>query len=173
MNKKLVKISIGILGLLVIMPSLFLHGNKTSEASSKNQKIINAILNDFHDAAAKADEKRYMGHLAEEAIFMGTDAEERWTKKEFQKYVHRFFSNGSGWTYVGRDRLIKFNSNGNVAWFSERLFNKKYGELRGSGVLSKVRGQWKIFQYNMVFVIPNQVAGDVVKRITRFKKSQE
>lgn len=46
-------------------------------------KAINAVLDDFHDAAAKADGDRYFKHFAPRAIFLGTDATERWSVDEF------------------------------------------------------------------------------------------
>ena len=39
---------------------------------------IGRELDDFHDAAAHADEARYFGHFAAGAVFLGTDATERW-----------------------------------------------------------------------------------------------
>jgi ketosteroid isomerase-like protein len=172
MAKHLAKVVAGA-GLIFLTFLTVGTANSGSADKKKLEGSIVKVLNDFHDAAAKADEKRYMGHLTADAIFMGTDAEERWSKVEFQKYVQRYFSQGRGWTYVGRDRMITFNTAGNTAWFSERLTNEKYGELRGSGVLEKVNGHWKICQYNMVFVVPNGVAGEVVKLIRAFQKEQQ
>ena len=45
------------------------------------------VLDDWHLAAAKANEEAYFGHLSEQSIFLGTDATERWNKKEFREFA--------------------------------------------------------------------------------------
>ena len=122
-----------------------------------------AVLNDFHKAASDADEARYFGHFAADAIFIGTDASERWDVKTFREYGHPHFAAGKGWTYTPRDRNVVVQ--GNIAWFDELLDNAKYGVCRGTGVLRREKGQWKIVQYSLSIPIPNEVALDVVKRI--------
>ncbi|RPI78782.1 MAG: hypothetical protein EHM45_05365 [Desulfobacteraceae bacterium] len=59
----------------------------------------------------------------------------------------------------------------NTAWLGERLMNEKYGECRGTGVLIKVKGDWKFTQYNLVIPIPNDIAQDVVKMIREATKN--
>src|SRR5690349_244610 len=39
---------------------------------------IHAVLDDWHRAAASADEARYFSHFTSDAIFLGTDKTERW-----------------------------------------------------------------------------------------------
>jgi hypothetical protein len=43
--------------------------------------------------------------------------------------------------------------------------NAKYGECRGTGVLRQIDGQWKISQYSLTLVVPNEAAAAVVKVI--------
>ena len=64
---------------------------------------VSAALDDWHAAAAEADEERYLAHFAPEAVFLGTDASERWTLAEFTEYVRTYFPRG-GWTYRPHDR---------------------------------------------------------------------
>src|SRR5690606_31302415 len=40
---------------------------------------IERVLDEWHEAAARSDLERYMELMAEDAIFLGTDATERWT----------------------------------------------------------------------------------------------
>ena len=42
-------------------------------AVEDDQTAIDAVLTDFHDAAAKADFDRYFGHFTDDGIFYGTD----------------------------------------------------------------------------------------------------
>ena len=49
--------------------------------------------------------------------------------------------------------------------FDELLENEKYGTCRGSGVLIATPEGWRIAQYNLTFVVPNDIALEVVKTI--------
>lgn len=126
---------------------------------------VATVLDDWHDAASKGDGERYFGHMTADAIFMGTDASERWSVAEFQVYAAEPFADGHGWTYVPGDRHVMFSADGMTAWFDERLQNAGYGELRGTGVLRADDGEWKLAHYSMTFTVPNDAASDVVARI--------
>ena len=47
-------------------------------------------------AAAHAHEPRYFAHFAPEAVFLGTDAAERWDLGAFRAYAHPHFAQGKG-----------------------------------------------------------------------------
>ena len=126
---------------------------------------INATLDGWHDAAARADESRYFGAMAPEFIFLGTDATERWDVASFREYAHPHFAKGTGWTFVPRDRHIIVSPRGDVAWFDEKLDSKSYGECRGSGVLRRADGEWKLAHYNLTIPVPNELADEVVRMI--------
>lgn len=122
-------------------------------------------LNDFHDAASKADKGRYLGHFAPRAVFLGTDATERWTIEEFRVFVAKYFDAGKGWTYTPAKRWVEVSNDGCTAWFDERLTNASYGECRGSGVLVRSGDRWLIAQYNLTVPVPNDLMDGVVKMI--------
>ncbi len=115
---------------------------------------IDAVLDDWHAAAAASDEARYFGHFAEGGVFLGTDATERWDVAAFQAYARRPFSEGRGWvmTSVRRDVVVR----GDVAWFDEDLEARNLGPSRGSGVLVREDGAWRIAQYNLTVTVPNE-----------------
>lgn len=121
---------------------------------------IGAVLDDLHRAAAAADEARYFAHFAPDAVFLGTDPGERWTLGAFRRYAHPHFSQGKGWTYVprpGRHVTVE----GELAWFDEILDSARYGACRGTGVLRRVDGEWRVAQYSLTFLVPNRLAGRV------------
>jgi len=90
---------------------------------------------------------------------------ERWEGEEDRAFVHRYFSQGKGWTYVPSSRSITVAADGRTAWFDERLENEWYGECRGTGVLQLREGEWNIEQYNLSIPIQNELDGEVVARI--------
>ena len=132
--------------------------------SAEDEKLIAAVLDDWHDAASKADEERYFGHLAEESIFLGTDATERWTKKAFRAYAHPHFAKGKAWRFRSIRRAVAFAPAGDAAWFDEDLETEKLGPARGSGALVRTPQGWQITLYNLTIPIPND-RFDAVRKI--------
>ena len=126
---------------------------------------VGDAIDAYHQAASEADLETYIGLMAPTGVFLGTDASERWTRDEFRAFCEPYFSAGRGWTYVPVERHINASSDGRVAWFDETLSNEAYGTLRGSGVLTKTHHGWHIEQYNLTFLVPNEVAGKVVEMI--------
>lgn len=126
---------------------------------------IDALLDEFHAAAAAADEERYFATLAPDAIFLGTAPGERWTGEDFRAFVHGYFSRGVGWAYTPSNRSVDVARDGTTAWFDETVTNEHYGECRGSGVLRRDTERWLVQQYNLTIPIPDAIAPDVVARI--------
>lgn len=126
---------------------------------------VEAVLDRFHEAASRADGETYFGLFAPEGVFLGTDATERWTVEQFRAYAKPYFDRGLGWTYIPVERHVTIADDGMVAWFDERLDNEGLGETRGSGVLVRRAGDWRIAQYNLTIPVPNELAGEVVARI--------
>ena len=122
-------------------------------------------LDDFHAAASTADEARYFAHLSANAVFLGTDATERWDVATFRAYAHPRFAAGRGWTYVPARRVIELSKDGTVAWFDEDLKNQSIGLARGTGVLVRDHGRWLIAQYNLTVPIPNEKLDNVIMTI--------
>ena len=108
----------------------------------EDENAIIAVINDFHDAAAKADEDRYLEHFTEDGVFLGTDEWERWPlKPEFTDYVAKRFKNG-GWSYRSEKKLISLcnkyrkssgydciipGSGGKDSAYASHLLKYKYG----------------------------------------------
>ena len=130
------------------------------------------VLDDWHAAAAAAQEETYFGHFAAGAIFLGTDAAERWTVEEFRRYAHPYFAKGKAWSFRAAERHVAFSADGSVAWFDERLDTPNLGPSRGSGVLVRERGAWKIAQYNLSIPIPNDLMKEVKERIEAYERGR-
>lgn len=126
---------------------------------------VSEVLDALHRAAAEADFDAYFGLYAREAVFLGTDATERWTRADFEAYARPHFEAGRGWSYEPVERHVRVSENGRTAWFDERLSNASLGETRGSGVLVREAGGWRVAQYNLTIPVPNEIASEVVERI--------
>jgi uncharacterized protein (TIGR02246 family) len=129
-------------------------------ATNATDTAVARVLDDWHDAAAKADEERYFAHFAQGGVFLGTDGKERWTVPAFRAYAHPHFAKGKAWAFHATRREITFV--GDAAWFDEDLETPNLGPARGTGVLVRdERGVWKIAQYNLSVPIPNDRFKDV------------
>lgn len=131
--------------------------------SASDAETIARALDDFHDAAAKADEARYFDHFADDAVFLGTDATERWTVSAFRAYAHPHFAKGKAWSFRAARRAITIDASGSIAWFDEDLDTPNLGPARGSGVMKRIGGRWLVEQYNLAVTVPNE-RFDVVKK---------
>lgn len=126
---------------------------------------VHTAINGWHSAAAHADEARYFEGMTEDAVFLGSDATERWTRTAFREWARPFFARGKAWTLIPRSRNVSFSSNRSVAWFDEELHSASYGQCRGSGVAVRSEGTWKVAQYNFSVPIPNALIEGIVKTI--------
>lgn len=152
------------LSILILIGSM-VSGIAFGAETPPEDLAADAVLTAFHAAAADADGKTYFSLLADDAIYIGTDASERWTVDEFRAFAEPYFSKGRGWTYTATERHIAVASGGSVAWFDEVLVNETYGVCRGTGVLVKEDGAWRIAQYHLTFPIPNDLAREFTTRI--------
>jgi ketosteroid isomerase-like protein len=152
---------------LVIISIIILVGCQSQERSlSETSSAVDLVLDDWHDAAGKADFDRYFDHFASDsAVFMGTDATERWTVAEFKPWARPYFERGKAWNFTPVDRHVYVAEGGHLAWFDESLDTPNLGPARGSGVLKLVDGKWKIAHYNLSIPIPNAIADTVVKQV--------
>jgi len=135
-----------------------------AHAPAAGEPGIARELDDFHAAAAAADEERYFAHFAPGGVFVGTDATERWDVPSFRAYAHPHFAKGKAWTFRGVRRRIAVR--GDVAWFEEDLETQNLGPARGSGVLTWTDGRWRIAQYVLSITIPNERFRDVRELLT-------
>ncbi len=130
-----------------------------------------SVLDAWHLAAARADADSYFGLMAPGAVFLGTDATERWTKDEFRAYAEPYFKKGKAWTFKAVKRQVAYSGDGHTAWFDEDLDTPNLGPARGSGVLVKQGKTWRITQYNLSVPIPNPLMQQVKKEIGEHLKA--
>jgi len=138
---------------------------------TQDEAAINALLDGFNAAAARADGEAYFASFTPNAVFVGTDATERWTLAEFRAFAEPYFSQGKGWTYTPTGRTVTFADIDCrcVAWFEENLASESYGTTRGTGVVVKGPDGWKIGQYVLTIPIPNDIAKAVVADIKAYE----
>jgi len=142
----------------------FLFVTFFANAQNTDKDKINQMLDTWHKAAADVKIDAYFSHLADDAIYIGTDATENWTKKDFKTWATPFFDKGTTWSFTALERHIFFDKSGKIAWFDE-LLSTQMKICRGSGVLIKVGKEWKIQHYVLSMTVPN----DEVDAVTKLK----
>jgi hypothetical protein len=145
--------------LFVLGFSLFSAQSKTPFEKEKTE--ISTMLDAFNVAAAKADYTGYFNFFADESTFIGTDATEIWNKKEFMVWAKPHFDKKKTWNFKALKRNIYFSKDGKLAWFDE-LLDTQMKICRGSGVVEKINGNWKVKQYVLSVTVPNEVVDKVV-----------
>ncbi|WP_262146989.1 nuclear transport factor 2 family protein [Chryseobacterium foetidum] len=150
---------------IILTVFLFVLSFTTVSAQAKFEKEqteIATMLDAFNVAAAKADYKTYFDFYADESTFIGTDATEVWEKKQFMVWAKPYFDKKSTWNFKSLKRNIHFTKDGKMAWFDE-LLDTQMKICRGSGVVEKIGGQWKVKQYVLSVTVPNEVVDKVVE----------
>lgn len=147
--------------ILLLIFSLTACSAKKEIPQTDEQKIT-TMLNDWHKAAAKANYNAYFDVLTDDSVFMGTDATEHWTKTEFEAFAKPYFDKGKAWNFTAMKRHLYFSEDKKIAWFDE-LLDTQMKICRGSGVLVKKEGKWKLKQYVLSMTIPNDNVDEVIK----------
>ena len=151
---------------ILVLPIIFCCQNTNLD------QAVTSVLNKLHLNASEARGTEYFDLFAEDAIFFGTDINERWDKNAFQEYGMTRFETGKGWTYHMTKRNIYFSDDDETCWFDELVRNDKYGQLRGTGVMKLVDQDWKIVQYNLALPIPNDLFPKYAQEIMEFYKEE-
>ena len=149
---------------LFITSCIFLISNM-SKAQNETENVNN-LLTAWHKAAATADGDFFFGTMAEDGIYLGTDKTEKWTRDEMREWAKEYFERESAWSFEATSRDVYFSADGKTAWFNEKL-NTWMGICKGTGVLVKQKGKWKIALYDLSVTIDNDKIQEFVKLIEK------
>lgn len=138
-------------------------GASTSTSSTADTDIA-SLLDSWHRNAATSNADAYFAAFAADGIFLGTDPSERWTKDQFKVWAKPQFDAKQGWNFTPSKRHTVFSADNTVAWVDEELATDM-GACRGAGVLVKQSDGWKIKQYSITILVPNEKLQDYMKLI--------
>ncbi len=136
---------------------------KLSGLNQNDEKTkINLVLDAWHKAAAQTNFESYFSKMTNDAIFIGTDANENWNMEAFKEFSKPYFDKGKAWSFTPLERHVFFSKDKTIAWFDE-LLDTQMELCRGSGVLELTTHGWKIKHYVLSIAIPNENVKQVVK----------
>jgi len=139
--------------------------------NTNEEVLVDKLMNDWHLAATNADTS-FFNYLDSNAIYIGTDASERWTKSEFESFALPYFRKGKAWDFKTIERKVYFSDIKDIAWFDETL-DTWMGICRSSGVVCKLKnGEWKIKHYHLSCTVPNNKIKQFIELIEG-KQSEE
>lgn len=143
------------LGVSIFLFCACVTSNVVKTDKSAIKKEVNTLLVNWHKAASDANFKEYFRVLDSTTVYIGTAAEEIWTKEQFANFSKPYFDKGKAWSFTTLERNIYMSESANIVWFDE-LIDTWMGTCRGSGVLEKKEDSWKIKQYVLSVAIPNE-----------------
>ena len=155
-----------------VLAQLKLHHSLGPEALSdiqfridyRTKVTIDSLATRWHRAAARADSAAFFGALAPESYYLGTDKTEHWTKAEFLQFAAPYFARGEAWAFTATERNVFLAADGSVGWWDEVL-DTWMGPCRGTGVVERADGVWKIRHYTLSMLVPNERVRAVVEVI--------
>ncbi len=138
---------------------------------SSEKELLGQVIDRWHRAAAEADEHVFFGLMAEDAVYIGTEAGERWVKPVFKEWSAPYFDRESAWAFTSTRRQIYLSADGTVAWWEE-LLDTWMGVCAGSGVLEKGAEGWKIKHYHLSVTVPNDLIQDFMDLVSKYQTQE-
>jgi beta-lactamase class D len=154
------------LAFIAVLFTLFTTSAQQPADSTK--AFLGNLLDQWHHDAEQCNLEAYIGAMGDNAVFIGTDATERWTRDEFRDFCRPHFDLKKSWNFKSIERNIYTDRGGNFAWFDE-LLDTQLGLCRGSGVIRKTNKGWKIEQYVLSATVPNSQ----MRMVTRNKGKED
>lgn len=136
------------------------------------QEAIEALATNWHQAAANADSTAFFDALTDDAIYIGTDKGEHWTKTQFLGFAAPYFARGKAWDFTATERHIFYDPNQQVAYWDE-LLHTWMGPCRGTAVVKRSGADgWKIAHYTLSMTVPNDKVDGVIELLGEPRKER-
>ncbi|MFC2152139.1 nuclear transport factor 2 family protein [Bacteroidota bacterium] len=153
-----------IMGLIFFTVLISCSSKNSFTSIDKEIEHLNKFIDEWHYSATIANEDIYFGSMDSNAVYLGTDPNERWLKYEFKSWGMKYFERDTAWAFVPYSRYWEFSDDMNYAWFDE-LLDTHMGICRGSGVVKRYADGWKIKHYNLALTLANEQMSDYKKLI--------
>ena len=125
-------------------------------------KLKGCNLSSVEPVAAIGDSVGFFSRMTEDALYLGTDETERWTRTTMGKDLGKFFNGKKAWHFIAYNRIYTALDDKNTILFDESL-KTWMGPCKSTGMLRKVKGKWLISYYNLNVAVSNAVVKDYLK----------
>ncbi|MDX1446163.1 nuclear transport factor 2 family protein [Lishizhenia sp.] len=123
---------------------------------------LDVFMDEWHQAASDAKFEDYFGAMHNDFYFLGTAPGEKWNKAAFAEFSKPYFDAGKAWDFTATNRQWYGDTSTGVVWFDEEL-DTWMEDCRGSGVMKRVEGEWKLSYYNLTVLIENEKVKEFIK----------
>jgi hypothetical protein len=140
---------------------------QTEKGNRENEQeiVLNQLMDTWHLAAAKANEKVFFSMMSEDAVYIGTDKTERWLRDELREWSAEAFARESAWNFKAKERNWRINKENQFA-ICDELLETWMGPCRSTAVLGWNGKSWQIIHYQLSVTVDNA-------KIEDFKSLQE
>ena len=140
---------------LLLLCLLVISGLGAAQDTSTDEAALDSLATRWHRAAAQADSTAFFDALTDDAIYIGTDKTEHWTKAEFLGFAAPYFARGKAWSFHATERHIFHEEGADYAYWDE-LLATWMGPCRGTAVAKRgADGVWRIAHYTLSVTIDN------------------
>lgn len=141
----------------ILLYVILLFLTEMSYAQKKESKLspLDTMIDYWHLQASKANFEEYFEMTTDNFVFLGTAPGERWNKNQFKEFSKPYFDKGKAWDFKPKSRIWIFSEDKKTAWFDEDL-DTWMNTCRGSGIMLKSKGRWKLAYYNLTVLIENE-----------------
>ena len=166
-----------LLSLLVFVPAVVTEvadaADLANAANSQTETIqkLNQFIDGWHDDAAHA-RLAYFDKMTADAVYIGTDQSERWTRDEFKIWAKPAFSRPGAWAFTVINRHIAMTEDQSVLWFDEQL-QTKMGVCQASGVVRQTAVGFKIAHYQLSLTVPNALIDYLAEGVKKQAQSEK
>ncbi|MBB4080450.1 ketosteroid isomerase-like protein [Lewinella aquimaris] len=137
----------------------------TLPSTTPVEQQLKDLATNWHAAAASADLDAFFGAMTPDAIYIGTDPGEHWTREEFYAFAKPYFDAGKAWEFTATERHVFYDPDAKVAYWDE-LLDTWMGPCRGTAVVKRdQKGEWKIAHYTLSMTVPNERVEAVMEAI--------
>lgn len=138
-------------------------GDCTPVSDQSPQDAIEELATNWHLAAANADSTAFFDAMADDAIYIGTDKGEHWTKEAFLGFASPYFAKGKAWAFTAKERHVFYDQDQQVAYWDE-LLDTWMGPCRGTAVVKRDGPNgWKIAHYTLSVTVDNDKIQEFIK----------
>ena len=143
------------------------------DEGDETHRAIDQALTDLYRSSAASDFDGYFGHFTGDAIFVGTDRRERYSIPQVMALVRPSFAAGRRPDTRPLARHFTVSEDQRWAWFDEDLRRESLAPMRSTGLLRRQGESWKLVQYTLSFMVPNELVGALSAKIRAVEGVEE
>jgi len=142
-----------------------------TDSDSQTMQKLSQFIDEWHDDAAHA-RMAYFDKMTPDAVYIGTDKSERWTRDEFKVWAKPAFNRPVAWAFTVLQRHVAMTEDQSVIWFDEQL-QTQMGICQASGVVRHTADGFKIAHYQLSLTVPNALITYLSEGVKKYEQTDK